>query len=181
MNTREGFQKPCVGFQLMGYQMILIVITPSLTWRTTSQWSTASEDFGDWERLIDWGFDNGKTDEANDYQRSAEYKALKDEKAEALWIALKRIIPDIRERAARKGSVVEVGTPLTHRRFNRRFRGTYCPAPSAGKDVWSLNGAKTPVDGLLACGDCCLYRFTWGCCERNYPQIHSLNQVLSAC
>ena len=90
---------------------------------------------------------------ANDYRRSKEYKELKEEKAEALWLALERIIPDIRERAKRPGSVVEVGTPLTHRRYNRRFRGTYGPAPSFGKDVWELPGPKTPIDGLLACGD----------------------------
>lgn len=40
-----------------------------------------------------------------------------------------------------------------HRRFNRRFRGTYGPAPSNGKYVWELPGPKTPIDGLLACGD----------------------------
>lgn len=57
--------------------------------------------------------------------RTKDYKELKEKKAEALWLALERIIPDIRERSKRPGSVVEVGKPVTHRRYNRRFRGTY--------------------------------------------------------
>jgi phytoene dehydrogenase-like protein len=117
-------------------------------------YTAASENFKDWEEKLDGGFDNGKTEE-KDYQRTKTYKDLKEEKTEALWLALERIIPDIRERAKQKGSIVEVGTPLTHRRYNRRFRGTYGPAPSAGKDVWELPSAKTPIEGLLACGDTC--------------------------
>ena len=115
-------------------------------------YTAASENFSDWEGKLENGVDSGKT-EQTDYRRTEEYKQLKEEKTEALWLALERIIPDIRERAQRKGSVVEVGTPLTHRRFNRRFRGTYGPAPSNGKDVWELPGPKTPIEGLLACGD----------------------------
>jgi phytoene dehydrogenase-like protein len=115
-------------------------------------YTAASENFSDWEPKLKDGFDNGTT-EPNDYKRTKGYKDLKEKKAEALWLALERIIPDIRERASRPGSVVEIGTPLTHRRYNRRFRGTYGPAPSNGKDVWELPGPKTPIDGLLACGD----------------------------
>jgi phytoene dehydrogenase-like protein len=117
-------------------------------------YTAASENFKDWEDKLDGGFDHGKAEE-KDYQRTKTYKDLKEEKTEALWLALERIIPDIRERAKQKGSIVEIGTPLTHRRYNRRFRGTYGPAPSAGKDVWELPSAKTPIEGLLACGDTC--------------------------
>ncbi|KAL7517019.1 hypothetical protein ACHAWX_001978, partial [Stephanocyclus meneghinianus] len=115
-------------------------------------YTAASEDFGDWETKLEEKCDNG-TIEANDYKRDKSYKDLKEKKAEALWMALERIIPDIRERANRKGSIVEIGTPLTHRRYNRRFRGTYGPAPSEGKEVWDLPGPMTPIEGLLACGD----------------------------
>jgi len=117
-------------------------------------YTAASENFQDWENKLDGGADNGKTEE-KDYQRTKTYKDLKEEKTEALWLALERIIPDIRERAKQQGSIVEVGTPLTHRRYNRRFRGTYGPAPPEGKDVWELPSAKTPIEGLLACGDTC--------------------------
>ncbi len=115
-------------------------------------YTAASENFADWDDKLIKGYDDGKT-EQNDYKRSEEYKEMKEKKAEALWLALERIIPDVRERSRRKGSVVEIGTPLTHRRFNRRYRGTYGPAPANGKDVWELPGPKTPILGLLACGD----------------------------
>ena len=131
------------------------IFDPSLApegYHVVHAYTAASEDFADWESKLVDGCDNGKT-EKNDYKRTKEYKELKEKKAEALWLALERIIPDIRERSKRPGSVVEVGTPLTHRRYNRRFRGTYGPAPSFGKDVWELPGPKTPIDGLLACGD----------------------------
>ena len=115
-------------------------------------YTAASESFVDWEDKLTKRYDDGKT-EQNDYKRSEEYKELKERKAEALWLALERIIPDIRERSRRKGSIVEIGTPLTHRRFNRRYRGTYGPAPANGKDIWELPGPKTLIKGLLACGD----------------------------
>ena len=115
-------------------------------------YTAASENFSDWESKLNGGHDNGKA-ESNDYKRTKSYKDLKEDKAEALWLALERIIPDIRERASQPGSVVDIGTPLTHRRYNRRFRGTYGPAPSKGKDVWELPGPMTPFVGLLACGD----------------------------
>ena len=63
------------------------------------------------------------------------------------------MIPDIQERAKQPGSIVMAGTPLTHRRYNQRFRGTYGPAPGPGKDVWELPGPNTAIQGLLACGD----------------------------
>lgn len=116
-------------------------------------YTAASENFADWDNKLDKGYDDGKIAAPTDYKRSQQYKELKNKKTEALWKALERIIPDVRERASRKGSVVEIGTPLTHRRFNRRYRGTYGPAPSDGKDVWDLPGPKTPIAGLLACGD----------------------------
>jgi phytoene dehydrogenase-like protein len=116
-------------------------------------YTAASENFAEWDNKLDKGYDDGNIAEPTDYKRTQQYKELKNQKTEALWKALERIIPDVQERASRKGSVVEIGTPLTHRRFNRRYRGTYGPAPSVGKDVWDLPGPKTPIVGLLACGD----------------------------
>jgi len=90
---------------------------------------------------------------ASAYSREKGYQELKEEKAEVLWRAIERVIPDVRKRAKRKGSVVLAGTPLTHRRYNQRYRGTYGPAPAKGEDVWKLGGATTKIKGLLACGD----------------------------
>ncbi|MFB2922617.1 phytoene desaturase family protein [Aerosakkonema funiforme] len=76
-----------------------------------------------------------------------EYALLKKERAEVMWQALERIIPDIRDRC----EVTLVGTPLTHARFLRRHRGSYGPAIVASKGLFP--GATTPLSGLLCCGD----------------------------
>ena len=78
---------------------------------------------------------------------SDEYQALKTARAEPLWEAIERFIPDIRTRAV----VSAIGTPLTHEGYLRRHRGTYGPAWAAGKD--SFPGHKSPVEGLWCCGD----------------------------
>jgi phytoene dehydrogenase-like protein len=80
-------------------------------------------------------------------RRSLEYARQKEERSQVLWQALERIIPDIRSRC----EVVLVGTPLTHERFLRRDRGSYGPALRAGQAFFP--GAKTPLAGLLCCGD----------------------------
>ena len=77
-----------------------------------------------------------------------EYLALKEERAEVMWQALERVIPDIRRRC----EVTLVGTPLTHARFLRRDRGSYGPAIPAGS-LSFFPGPKTPLPGLLCCGD----------------------------
>lgn len=80
-------------------------------------------------------------------RQSKEYKEQKAVRAEAMWQALERVIPDIRSRC----EVTLVGTPLTHERFLRRHNGSYGPAIEAGKALFP--GVTTPVSGLLCCGD----------------------------
>lgn len=80
-------------------------------------------------------------------RRSAAYAQQKQERAEVMWRALERVIPDIRARA----ETVLIGTPLTHERYLRRDRGTYGPAIRAGSGLFP--GAMTPLPGLLCCGD----------------------------
>lgn len=46
---------------------------------------------------------------------------VQEERSQCLWAALEKIIPDVRLRA----ELALVGTPLTHERFLRRYRGTY--------------------------------------------------------
>lgn len=60
---------------------------------------------------------------------------------------LVQVIPDVRERT----ELELVGTPLTHQRYLRRYKGTYGPAISAAQS--SFPRATTPVPGLLGCGD----------------------------
>jgi len=80
-------------------------------------------------------------------RRSQEYGQQKQMRAEVMWQALERIIPDIRSRC----EVTLVGTPLTHERYLRRHRGSYGPAIRAG--VGMFPGPGTPLSGLLCCGD----------------------------
>ncbi|MEO1592837.1 MAG: NAD(P)/FAD-dependent oxidoreductase, partial [Cyanobacteria bacterium J06632_22] len=74
------------------------------------------------------------------------YQQLKAGRAEVMWKALERVIPDIRHRC----EVTLVGTPLTHERFLRCDRGSYGPAIRAGSGLFP--GPKTPIKGLLCCG-----------------------------
>mmetsp|Transcript_17619 Transcript_17619/g.31805 ORF Transcript_17619/g.31805 Transcript_17619/m.31805 type:complete len:204 (-) Transcript_17619:58-669(-) len=97
-------------------------------------YTPATEEYSRWENLD---------------RRSDEYKKLKEERSAHLWTVLEKIIPDIRIRA----KVVQVGTPLTHKRFLRRHMGSYGPAIEAGKGSFPFPG--TPVKGLLVCGDSC--------------------------
>ena len=50
-----------------------------------------------------------------------------------------------------KCDVKLVGTPLTHKRFLRRNRGTYGPAIKAGEATFP--GQATPIPQLFCCGD----------------------------
>lgn len=80
-------------------------------------------------------------------RRSQEYVQQKQVRAEVMWQALERIIPDVRSRA----EVTLVGTPLTHERYLRRERGSYGPAIRAGDGFFP--GSGTPLKQLLCCGD----------------------------
>lgn len=122
-------------------------------------YTAACDNFDDWLPFLEDSEESGKvgtspnSGKAAMYNKMGGYKELKEAKAEVLWKAIESVIPDVRERAKKKGSVCLIGTPLTHRRYNQRYRGTYGPGPSPGKDVWELPGSTTDITGLLACGD----------------------------
>ena len=97
-------------------------------------YTPATEDYSRWENID---------------RKSDEYKELKEERSKYLWYVLEKIIPDIKKRAR----IVQVGTPLTHRRFLNRHRGSYGPAIVAGEGSFPF--PSTPVKGLLLCGDSC--------------------------
>ena len=94
----------------------------------------ATEDFTNWEGLD---------------RKSIEYQQLKESRSAYLWSSIEKVIPDIRTRTI----VSRMGTPLTHQRFLRRFKGTYGPAIKAGESSFPF--PATPVKGLLLCGDSC--------------------------
>ena len=84
------------------------------------------------------------------YTSPEAYAAMKNERCEFLWKAIERSIPDVRQRI-----VTELpASPITHERFNRRYRGTFGPAYRAG------SGSKFPypndvvkLEGLSCVGD----------------------------
>lgn len=82
-------------------------------------------------------------------RRSAEYKQLKAQRSEVMWKAVERALGPGFSRD--KCEVKLVGTPLTHKRFLRRNRGTYGPAIRAGQE--SFPGQGTPIPQLYCCGD----------------------------
>jgi len=101
-------------------------------------YTAGNEPFSAWERFE--GVPNYRTD--------PEYVALKEERAQPMWEAIKRRVPDIDD-----GLVVrQVGTPLTHARFLRRHRGNYGLALAAG-GAMEFPKVTTPLPGLYRCGD----------------------------
>lgn len=80
-------------------------------------------------------------------RHSQAYALQKQLRSEVMWQALERIIPDIRQRT----TLSLAGTPLTHERYLRRYQGSYGPAIAAGNAIFP--GPKTPLKGLLCCGD----------------------------
>ena len=62
---------------------------------------------------------------------SEEYKQLKKERAQVLYKAIERVIPDLRERI----EVELIGSPLTHERFLRRPQGTYGMADACQQEI----------------------------------------------
>ncbi|MBO3461848.1 NAD(P)/FAD-dependent oxidoreductase [Aetokthonos hydrillicola Thurmond2011] len=81
------------------------------------------------------------------WERNEQYEQKKQEKAQTLYRALQRIIPDIRERV-----VLElIGTPLTHAHYLRRYQGTYGPGIAANQGMFP--GTHTPIQGLYRVGD----------------------------
>ena len=75
------------------------------------------------------------------------YREKKLAKARVLYDALERVIPDIRDRV----TLEMVGTPLTHARFLRRYRGTYGPAIPPQKGMFP--SSKSSIANLYRVGD----------------------------
>jgi phytoene dehydrogenase-like protein len=156
------FSKPVTDEQNMVIISIPTVFDPSLApegYHIVHAYTAASDSFDDWSKFLNNGVDSGKVGHspnsgtAASYGKLDGYDKLKADKSEALWRAIECVIPDVRKRAKNPKSVVLNGTPLTHRRYNQRFRGTYGPAPAPGKDVWELPMPNTKIKGLLTCGD----------------------------
>jgi carotene isomerase len=81
------------------------------------------------------------------WQRDGAYGDRKRDRAQSLYRALERVIPDIRQRV-----VLElIGTPLTHARYLRRHQGTYGAGIAAKQGMFP--SCHTPIAGLYRVGD----------------------------
>lgn len=100
-------------------------------------YTPGNEPYELWEGLE---YRNGK-------QKNDRYEQQKQQRSEIMWSALERVIPDVRSRT----ELALIGTPLTHERYLRRYRGSYGPAISASNGLFP--GGTTPILGLLCCGD----------------------------
>ncbi|PXF45602.1 Prolycopene isomerase 1, chloroplastic [Gracilariopsis chorda] len=81
-----------------------------------------------------------------------QYEAAKKRAAEPLFTAVRHVIPDLDERLLHHDAFVKLGSPLTHERFNRRYKGTYGAAIAAGKDEFEWPG-DIPIKNLKRCSD----------------------------
>lgn len=81
------------------------------------------------------------------WQRDETYPHRKQERAEPLYRALEKVIPDLRQRL----TLELIGTPLTHAHYLRRHQGTYGAAIAAGKG--NFPSCQTPIAGLYRVGD----------------------------
>lgn len=80
------------------------------------------------------------------------YEEAKVETAQPLLRAIRSVIPDLDERLEHEGSILKLGSPLTHARFNRRYKGTYGAAIDAGNEEFEWPG-DIPIKGLKRCSD----------------------------
>lgn len=81
------------------------------------------------------------------WQTVDDYAQHKRDRAEPLFRALEKVIPDGRSRI----ELELIGTPLTHARFLRRHQGTYGPAIAADRGLFP--STFTPIQGLYRVGD----------------------------
>ncbi|GFY89290.1 FAD/NAD(P)-binding oxidoreductase family protein [Actinidia rufa] len=97
---------------------------------------------------IGHGWCDGGGKQSRHGRRRAEIEGRERERR-VMWRAVERALGPGFDRD--KCKVKLVGTPLTHKRFLRRNRGTYGPAIEAGKGTFP--GHSTPIPQLYCCGD----------------------------
>lgn len=84
-------------------------------------------------------------------QGRAHYERHKQLKAKPLFAAIESLIPDLHTRLEHPNAVCKIGSPLTHERFNRRYKGTYGSGIRAGVKQFLWPG-DFPVRNIKICG-----------------------------
>jgi prolycopene isomerase len=85
------------------------------------------------------------------YPKDEVYEAEKARQAEKLIARIERILPNL-------SSAIElqyVATPLTHKRYLKRYLGSYGPLLKKGQIVLQKPQNSTPIKNLYAVGDSC--------------------------
>lgn len=85
------------------------------------------------------------------YPKDEDYEAQKAREAEKLIARLERILPNL-------SSAIElqyVATPLTHKRYLKRYLGSYGPLLKKGQIILQKPQNSTPIKNLYAVGDSC--------------------------
>lgn len=82
--------------------------------------------------------------------RSA-YDSAKQAAAKPLFTALRHVIPDLESRLGHPHAITKLGSPVTHARYCRRYKGSYGPALAAG--VAEFPWPKTSIRNLYRVGD----------------------------
>lgn len=80
------------------------------------------------------------------------YEEAKKKAARPLFSAIRHVIADLDHRLGHKDAICKLGSPLTHARFNRRFKGTYGAAIQAGKSEFEWP-EEIPIRNLKRCSD----------------------------
>lgn len=80
------------------------------------------------------------------------YTTAKEEASKPLFEAIRSVIPDLDERLNDPNAIIKLGSPITHARFNRRYKGTYGAAIEAGKAAFEWPG-DIPIKNLKRCCD----------------------------
>lgn len=80
------------------------------------------------------------------------YEMEKLKSAQPLFHAVRYVIPDLDDRLGVEGSVCKIGSPLTHEKFNRRYKGSYGAGIVAASGLEFEWPDDIPVKGLKRCG-----------------------------
>ncbi len=85
------------------------------------------------------------------YPKDEEYEAAKARAAEALIRRTEKILPNLSSAIERS----YIATPLTHKRYLKRYRGSYGPLLKKGQILLQKPQNSTPIKNLYAVGDSC--------------------------
>ncbi|MBC8043445.1 MAG: FAD-dependent oxidoreductase [Rhizobacter sp.] len=85
------------------------------------------------------------------FSKDPDYETAKEQYADDLIARVSRVLPGLKDAI----DLRFIATPLTHKRYLRRYQGSYGPLLKANQIVLQKPQNTTPVDDLYAVGDSC--------------------------